>query len=118
MPSGTADCVIFHGAEAGDVGKILTSEEAIVFEDVKVVTPAGATLVEDLSLRVPRGTNLLVTGPNGSGRLWPAVICSLRWYHRSSVGQSDGWSIVWRAISAAWTCATCAAYYTLVFLTL
>ena len=37
------------------------------FENACVVTPASATLVRDLTLRVPAGTNLLVTGPNGSG---------------------------------------------------
>lgn len=67
MPSKLISRLFICGAEAGSEGNILTSEDAIVFEDVKVVTPAGATLVEDLSLRVPRGTNLLVTGPNGSG---------------------------------------------------
>jgi ATP-binding cassette, subfamily D (ALD), member 3 len=46
----------------------VASDGEIAFEGVKVVTPANATLVRDLTLRVPRGTNLLVTGPNGSGR--------------------------------------------------
>lgn len=46
---------------------IVASDGEIAFEGVKVVTPANATLVRDLTLRVPRGTNLLVTGPNGSG---------------------------------------------------
>ena len=40
----------------------------ISFDQAKVVTPTGATLVQDLTLRVPSGTNLLVTGPNGSGK--------------------------------------------------
>jgi ABC-type uncharacterized transport system fused permease/ATPase subunit len=39
-----------------------------VFEDAVVVTPGNTTLVHDLSLRVPSGTNLLVTGPNGAGK--------------------------------------------------
>jgi ABC-type uncharacterized transport system fused permease/ATPase subunit len=52
----------------------------VVFEGATVVTPGNATLVRDLSLRVPAGTNLLVTGPNGAGKsslfrvlggLWP-----------------------------------------------
>lgn len=46
---------------------IVASDGEIAFEGVQVVTPANATLVKDLTLRVPRGTNLLVTGPNGSG---------------------------------------------------
>lgn len=52
-----------------------------------VVTPADATLVKDLTLRVPSGTNLLVTGPNGSGKsslfrvlggLWPLTSGTVR----------------------------------------
>lgn len=46
---------------------IVASDGEIAFEGVQVTTPANATLVKDLTLRVPRGTNLLVTGPNGSG---------------------------------------------------
>lgn len=58
-----------------------------VFERAQVVTPANATLVQDLSLRVPCGTNLLVTGPNGSGKsslfrvlggLWPLTAGKVR----------------------------------------
>ncbi|CAL5222677.1 g5077 [Coccomyxa viridis] len=61
-------------------GRIVAVEDEIAFEDAMVVTPADATLVKDLTLRVPSGTNLLVTGPNGSGKsslfrvlggLWP-----------------------------------------------
>ena len=58
-------------AEMGMTAARGTMEAAageIAFEKAKVVTPTGATLVQDLSLRVPAGTNLLVTGPNGSGK--------------------------------------------------
>ena len=59
---------------------VLPSRDEISFEGVTVVTPGDATLVQDLTLRVPAGTNLLVTGPNGAGKsslfrvlggLWP-----------------------------------------------
>ena len=43
-------------------GVIESSEDEIAFENAVVVTPANATLVRDLTLRVPGGTNLLVTG--------------------------------------------------------
>lgn len=56
------------GELASATGKLLACDDAIVFEDAVVVTPGNATLVHDLSLRVPLGTNLLVTGPNGAGK--------------------------------------------------
>ncbi|KAL4445411.1 hypothetical protein ABPG77_011236 [Micractinium sp. CCAP 211/92] len=68
------------GSMGAAEGQVLSSEDAIVFEEAVVVTPGNATLVRDLSLRVPAGTNLLVTGPNGAGKsslfrvlggLWP-----------------------------------------------
>ena len=64
----------------GESGEILSCEDAIEFEGATVVTPGDTTLVRDLTLRVPAGTNLLVTGPNGAGKsslfrvlggLWP-----------------------------------------------
>jgi ABC-type multidrug transport system fused ATPase/permease subunit len=60
--------------------RIAAEEDEISFERVTVITPTGNTLVKGLTLRVPRGTNLLVTGPNGAGKsslfrvlggLWP-----------------------------------------------
>lgn len=61
--------------------RVASDAEEIAFEKVTVVTPANTVLVRDLSVRVPAGTNLLVTGPNGAGKsslfrvlggLWPA----------------------------------------------
>ena len=61
-------------------GRIEAWEGGIEFDHCDVVTPSGAALVRDLCLRVPAGTNLLVTGPNGAGKsslfrvlggLWP-----------------------------------------------
>ncbi|MCO5596316.1 hypothetical protein L7F22_050377 [Adiantum nelumboides] len=54
----------------------------IEFKDVKIATPTGNTLVENLTFRIERGSNLLIIGPNGSGKsslfrvlggLWPLV---------------------------------------------
>ncbi|KAK9864122.1 hypothetical protein WJX84_012088 [Apatococcus fuscideae] len=71
---------ILSSGDQGGTGTIEATEDEIAFEGATVVTPANATLVRDLTLRVPSGTNLLVTGPNGSGKsslfrvlggLWP-----------------------------------------------
>jgi ABC-type uncharacterized transport system fused permease/ATPase subunit len=68
------------GGAAPAAGAVESCEDAIEFENATVVTPGDATLVRELTLRVPAGTNLLVTGPNGAGKssmfrvlggLWP-----------------------------------------------
>ena len=73
-------------AAAGEVAmrrvgsRVAAEADEISFEKVTVITPTGNTLVKGLTLRVPMGTNLLVTGPNGAGKsslfrvlggLWP-----------------------------------------------
>lgn len=68
------------GSLAQGDGEVVLDKDAISFENAVVVTPGDAVLVRDLNLRVPQGTNLLVTGPNGAGKsslfrvlggLWP-----------------------------------------------
>ncbi len=44
------------------------ASEDIVFDKVQVATPTGVVLVQDLSFRVPKGGNLLLTGRNGAGK--------------------------------------------------
>ena len=79
--AGQAKCTAAGG------GQFVMSEDEIAFERAVVMTPANATLVKDLTLRVPAGTNLLVTGPNGSGKsslfrvlggLWPLTSGTVR----------------------------------------
>ena len=42
--------------------------DGIGFEGVQVHTPTGHHLVKDLSFKIDRGTNLLLTGHNGAGK--------------------------------------------------
>lgn len=74
-------CTSFHTGGISDAhGLVESSEDSIEFYGATVVTPGNATLVHDLSLKLPQGVNLLVTGPNGAGKsslfrvlggLWP-----------------------------------------------
>ena len=83
----TSACAGKDARDQSSQGRIVAVEDEIAFEDAMVVTPADATLVKDLTLRVPSGTNLLVTGPNGSGKsslfrvlggLWPLTAGTVR----------------------------------------
>ena len=80
------------GAARQATGQLLPCEDAIVFEDAVVVTPGNTTLVHDLSLRVPSGTNLLVTGPNGAGKSslfrWGTVVWEGMAAWRLGLGQA------------------------------
>ncbi|KAJ4898670.1 ABC transporter D family member 1 [Raphanus sativus] len=46
----------------------LTEASYVEFSGVKVVTPTGNVLVEDLTLRVEQGSNLLITGERFTSR--------------------------------------------------
>ena len=54
-PKGTGELVVKKGA-------------AISFEKVDLVSPDGKLLVKNLSFTAERGSNVMVTGPNGSGK--------------------------------------------------
>jgi ATP-binding cassette subfamily D (ALD) protein 4 len=46
----------------------MVKEQSLVLYGVQVASPDKAALVEDLTLTLSRGKNLLIVGPNGSGK--------------------------------------------------
>jgi ATP-binding cassette subfamily D (ALD) protein 3 len=47
-------------------GKVITQDGVIIFEKVPIVTPNNDVLVEELSFKVTKGTDVIIAGPNGN----------------------------------------------------
>jgi energy-coupling factor transporter ATP-binding protein EcfA2 len=54
--------------KAAELAASVVDGEAIAFQGVDIITPADVTLVKDLSFRLDKGSSLLLTGHNGSGK--------------------------------------------------
>eukprot|EP00942_MAST-04A_sp_MAST-4A-sp1_P002841 g2841.t1 len=54
--------------EKRDSTQFVDTPDTIGFENVQVFTPTNNLLIKDLNFKIKRGTNMLLTGCNGSGK--------------------------------------------------
>ncbi|OZJ03282.1 hypothetical protein BZG36_03745 [Bifiguratus adelaidae] len=47
---------------------VIGSRDSVTFDNATIETPEGKTIVKHLDLEIRRNANLLITGPNGSGK--------------------------------------------------
>jgi vitamin B12/bleomycin/antimicrobial peptide transport system ATP-binding/permease protein len=53
------------GDEVGRIERVRSSEEKLVFDDVRIVSPAGSGALEDAHVEIVRGDRVLITGDAG-----------------------------------------------------
>ena len=61
--------------------KIVHHDTDVVFKDLTILSPAGKTLIKNLSLTLPTGASLLVQGKSGSGKTTLLRTVAALWSH-------------------------------------
>lgn len=70
--------------------KHIQDGDSIKFEHVNLVTPNDTLLVKDLNFEVVRGKNMLITGPNGTGKSSLFRVLGGLWYIQDGIIKKPG----------------------------
>jgi ABC-type uncharacterized transport system fused permease/ATPase subunit len=68
----------FSNADSSKIKPTIVEGDQISFENVDLFSPGGELLVKGLNFTVAKNTNVLVSGPNGSGVYAPPGCLSTR----------------------------------------
>jgi ATP-binding cassette subfamily D (ALD) protein 3 len=57
-----------HSLNSMNQGKLEYTDDFIEFDSVPIVSPNGDVIINEMTFKVQRGMNTVVTGPNGCGK--------------------------------------------------